>query len=374
MQKYGYQHYTMHVPYNNSNLLPFEKVANEYNDKCLNKNNNKEIKKRNFKSHKSLTINNSYNPNKKLKKQKKHKINYISIDKYQSNNTKSLKDNFELLSSLTKEFSNKLNQIIDSSNYNNCVNELKVLLDRLIYLLSNINPKKIFSSHNSFNSFCNETDVDTRTNFSPNISRKVNKDIEELINKYEQKISLLSKENDILTNKLNSCNKYNNNYEELINKIKNLEKENQELKINNKELTNKLIDLNNIINVLKGKISELENSNNKNNFSQNNNSNAYLREEIYQNQINKINDLKLNLDEIISQKKMMDNKNLANYNITKKTNEDLIKAKKMIFTKNTPKFKNNGANTNPTQIKNDIDVLDKEIDQIELKFKQMLQE
>ena len=429
MQKYGYQCSTSRTPYNNSNLLAYKKGISEYNDKRLPKNINQEIKKRSFISNKTLSKtlrnNNSYNSNTESKTLKKNHRSYISIDKLLSNNTKSLKKNYDLLLNLTKEFSSKLNQITDRSNHNDCNNELKTLMNRLIHLLSNSNSKKTL---NSKDSFFNELDGNCQPNISQNFSEEENKTIESLISKYEQKISLLSKENNIIMKKLNSSN-YNNNYEELISQIKNLENENKKLKNdnkeleikltnsnniinelnekiselennnkelgnkltdsnninnelkgkiselenNNKELENKLTDSNNINNELKGKISELENNNEKNKASKKNNSTVYVRDVIYQNQINKINDLKTNLDEVISQKKIMDN-NIGNYNITTETSGDKTETKKKIIIRNTPKFKNSYSCTKPAEIKKEIDVLDEEIGQIELKLKQMLQE
>ena len=291
------------------------------------------------------------------------------------------------LSSLTKNLTNENNSFISSSN----IKEIKSLLSNLIKILNN--PKlieEIFEIKNFSNNINN--------NIYSNIN-KSNKDIleeykngvDEIISKYEKKINIINKENEEIIKKINILKIENNSIkEELNNEKKN--KENILIKLNklkeennNLEKKNKILDYKCTSYFNKSTQSRYEQKNIEEEIEYKNKIIKYLEnllkkgrfkksEEIYKRNINKVIDLKQNLKEVINEKEK-NNKNKKSFSLEKPNNE------KKRFIENGNSYINKkiiSSNINKSNndriIKKEIDILDKEIEQIQSKLEIMIKE
>ena len=288
------------------------------------------------------------------------------------------------LSSLTKNLTNENNSFISSSNFK----EIKSLLSNLIKILNN--PKlieEIFEIKNFSNNINNN--IFSNTNKSnKDILEEYKNGVDEIISKYEKKINIINKENEEIIKKINILKIENNSIkEELNNEKKN--KENILIKLNklkeennNLEKKNKILDYKctsyfnkstqsryeqkNIEEEIEYKnkiIKYLENLLKKNGFNKN--------EEIYKRNIHKVIDLKKNLKEVIN-----------DGNVFKDSPLNLLTNEKSKYIENGSGYINEKtissnsfkSNNNNREIKKEIDIIDKEIEQIQSKLEIMIKE
>ena len=232
---------------NKNNMTTKYNTNNYYNENFLNDNDN---------------INNLENEIESLKE-----------------NNKIIKDKSTIFLKLMKQYSNKLSALINNNNndISNCSNknEIKSTLIRLNQILNNPKLKENFEITNILditpisNNF-KEDSVNISNNNITEVNNEKNnpiedKDIENIINKYEEKINLLSNENKSLKENKNKQKIINNN---LINENMSLEKEisnlKQQIQINKtniEDILSKINETSKNSQILQNKINILQSEN-----------------------------------------------------------------------------------------------------------------
>ena len=232
---------------NKNNMTTKYNTNNYYNENFLNDNDN---------------INNLENEIESLKE-----------------NNKIIKDKSTIFLKLMKQYSNKLSALINNNNndISNCSNknEIKSTLIRLNQILNNPKLKENFEITNILditpisNNF-KEDSVNISNNNITEVNNEKNnpiedKDIENIINKYEEKINLLSNENKSLKENKNKQKVIHNN---LINENMSLEKEisnlKQQIQINKtniEDILSKINETSKNSQILQNKINILQSEN-----------------------------------------------------------------------------------------------------------------
>ena len=232
---------------NKNNMTTKYNTNNYYNENFLNDNDN---------------INNLENEIESLKE-----------------NNKIIKDKSTIFLKLMKQYSNKLSALINNNNndISNCSNknEIKSTLIRLNQILNNPKLKENFEITNILditpisNNFKEDSVNISNNNITEDNNEKNNpiedKDIENIINKYEEKINLLSNENKSLKENKNKQKVIHNN---LINENMSLEKEisnlKQQIQINKtniEDILSKINETSKNSQILQNKINILQSEN-----------------------------------------------------------------------------------------------------------------
>ena len=288
---------------------------------------------------------------------------------------------------LIKNFVNDNNNFISSNNYK----EINTLLFTLNKILNN--PKlceDIFEGEELSNSF-NDINNNNNINNNKDILVEYKNGVDEIITKYEKKINILNKENEEILQKIYNLEIENNLIKEQLNEEKKY-KENILLKLNKlKEENNDLEKRNKILDYKctsyfnKSTQSRYEQKNIEEEIEYKNKIIKYLEsllkkgkfnknEEIYKKNIHKIIDLKQNLKHVKNEKAIIkDDKNKKNFSFEKLYNE------KKRFIENGNNYineKNISSDSNKSKneriLKKEIDMLDKEIEQIQSKLEIMI--
>ena len=251
----------------NNNSINYSSTDNMFEIKKNNKNNMTT----------KYNTNNYYNENFLIDNDN---INNLEneIESLKENN-KIIKDKSTIFLKLMKQYSNKLSALINNNNndISNCSNknEIKSTLIRLNQILNNPKLKENFEITNILdiapisNNF-KEDSVNISNNNITEVNNEKNnpiedKDIENIINKYEEKINLLSNENKSLKENKNKQKVIHNN---LINENMSLEKEisnlKQQIQINKtniEDILSKINETSKNSQILQNKINILQSEN-----------------------------------------------------------------------------------------------------------------
>ena len=307
-----------------------------------------------------------------------------------------IKSNFVLFVSLIEKYSSKLYILFDKNKNN--FNETQDILNTLYNLNEFIEKIEI-------NNFSIEDNIKMEKIFAQNSiieSQEIEKNINEIISKYETKINILYKQNREMQNNIKEL-KNENNILRIQSKEENKIKENMLHKINmmkdinnNLEQKNKILDskcrsylnqstrnkyeqknFEDEINYKNKIIKYLENLLQQKDFDQNDEILKKINERNINN-VNKIMDLKKNLKKVINVTKNINNNNEENEKSINIMNSNEKSNKIRYNMENTNHFLNEKSisslsnKTNNTKIKKEIDILDKEIESIQNKLETMI--
>ena len=308
-----------------------------------------------------------------------------------------IKSNLLLFISLIKKYSNKLTILFEKIKLNNYEHE------EIMSTFLNLND---FIEKIEINNFTLEDDINLKKLVelnSLNQSQEIEKNVNEIISKYEKKINILNKQNNEIFEKIKILKIENIKLKQQIEEEKNI-KDNILMKLNMmKEINNNLEKKNKI---LDSKWRTYFNQSNRNKYDQKNFEDEidyknkiikYLEDlitkkdfdqndEIFRkinerniNNINKIIDLKKNLKKVINVTKNMninsdENEKSINYmNSNEKNNKNkfnLENASHHLNQKSITSFSNNKEDN--AKVKKEIVLLDKEIEQIQTKLENMI--
>ena len=308
-----------------------------------------------------------------------------------------IKSNLLLFISLIKKYSNKLTILFEKIKLNNYEYE------EIMSTFLNLND---FIEKIEINNFTLEDNINLKKLVelnSLNQSQEIEKNVNEIISKYEKKINILNKQNNEIFEKIKILKIENIKLKQQIEEEKNI-KDNILMKLNMmKEINNNLEKKNKI---LDSKWRTYFNQSNRNKYDQKNFEDEidyknkiikYLEDlitkkdfdqndEIFKkinerniNNINKIMDLKKNLKKVINVTKNMninsdENEKSINYmNSNEKNNKNkfnLENASHHLNQKSITSFSNNEEDN--AKVKKEIVLLDKEIEQIQTKLENMI--
>ena len=308
-----------------------------------------------------------------------------------------IKSNLLLFISLIKKYSNKLTILFEKIKLNNYEHE------EIMSTFLNLND---FIEKIEINNFTLEDNINIKklVEFNNlNQSQEIEKNVNEIISKYEKKINILNKQNNEIFEKIKILKIENIKLKQQIEEEKNI-KDNILMKLNMmKEINNNLEKKNKI---LDSKWRTYFNQSNRNKYDQKNFEDEidyknkiikYLEDlitkkdfdqndEIFKkinerniNNINKIIDLKKNLKKVINVTKNMninsdENEKSINYmNSNEKNNKNkfnLENASHHFNQKSITSFSNNKEDN--AKVKKEIVLLDKEIEQIQTKLENMI--
>ena len=303
------------------------------------------------------------------------------------------------LSTITKNFTSD-NSFLTPDNYKEIIliinNLSKVLnnpqLNRDIYQIAGFS--KFFCPDNSL-----QNEITCQTN-NDNTNKESLEDfknsVEEIINKYEKKINILNEENGNMVNRINLLKEENNRLkeqlneekkikEDVLNKLNKLKEENIYLEKKNRVLDYKCTSYFN-----KSTQSKYEQRNIEGEIEFKNKIIKYLEnllkntgfkgnEEIYKTNIHKVIDLKKNLKEVIKGNRnyfFQDENNIKSsnsFNLLSNEKSKCIENGSKIFNEKS-NSSNSFKSNNNKQIKKEIDILDKEIEDIQSKLESMIKQ
>ena len=303
------------------------------------------------------------------------------------------------LSTITKNFTSD-NSFLTPDNYKEIIliinNLSKVLnnpqLNRDIYQIAGFS--KFFCPDNSL-----QNEITCQTN-NDNTNKESLEDfknsVEEIINKYEKKINILNEENGNMVNRINLLKEENNRLkeqlneekkikEDVLNKLNKLKEENIYLEKKNRVLDYKCTSYFN-----KSTQSKYEQRNIEGEIEFKNKIIKYLEnllkntgfkgnEEIYKTNIHKVIDLKKNLKEVIKGNRnyfFQDENNIKSsnsFNLLSNEKSKCIENGSRIFNEKS-NSSNSFKSNNNKQIKKEIDILDKEIEDIQSKLENMIKQ
>jgi len=357
--------------YNHINREKYDIIFDEKNNSNINDSMNK-------------YINNIYED--KIAKLKEE-IKVLKQDK------EKIKSNLVMFVSLIKKYVSKLYILFDKNKINNYEPQ------EIMNTLFNLNE---FIEKNEINNFSIEDNIKMEKLLAQNClkeSEEIENNINEIITKYEMKINILYKQNKEMQQKIQELKNENNllkiqSDEE--NKIKEtmLHKLNMMKKINNNlEKKNKILDskcrsyvnqstrnkyeqknFEDEIDYKNKIIKYLENLLQQKDFDQNDEILKKMNERNINN-INKIMDLKKNLKKVINVTKDINNNNEENeksMNSIKKNKVIKYNRENMNLYLNEKSNSSFSNQTNNTKIKKEINLLDKEIEEIQNKLETMI--
>lgn len=317
-----------------------------------------------------------------------------------------MKENLILFLTLLKKYSFKLSSLTENISNDSTYltqNEYKEIKSFLFHLKRTLNNPKLNEDilENSENNIFFEDENNITQNNTNNDTFNDNKIIldeykyglEELISKYEQKINILNKENEDILEKINLLNDENNslreklneekkNNEIIINKFNKIKEENDNLEKKNKLLNYKCASYFNISKKSKFEQKNIEDEiecKNKiiqylENLLKNVNLNIKdnIHDDMFKRNFNKLIDLKKNLKEVIKDKnaigKIINKKNFNTLNCMNNPKKKNIENEKS----NTTESSMSNKTYKNRQVKKEIEILDKEIGQIQSKLEKMI--
>ena len=294
------------------------------------------------------------------------------------NDKEKIRTNLVLLISLIKKYLNKLlllfGKINEGNNYEN---------KEILNTVNNLND---FIEKIETNNFTLEDKIIIDKFFvqnSLNESQEIEKNINEIISKYEKKINIINNHNKEMFSKITNLKNENGILKQQLNEEKNI-KENMLNKLNMmKEINNNLEKKNKI---LDSKCRSYFNQSNRSKYEQKNFEEEinYQNDEIFKkinerniNNINKIIDLKKNLKKVINVTKYNINsdeneKSFNNMNSNEKSNKKNCNIENGSHYFIEKSFSSVTNKTNNAKVKKEIDLLDKEIEQIQTKLETMI--
>ena len=397
-------------PKNKANSY-IDRPKNNFNTSC-NNTNRELINLLEGKNISSITNKMTINENKCKNLKYESKISKFEkeINKLKSNKEK-MKENLIPFLSFIKKYSNKLSSITQNITSDNSFispenyKEIKLIINNLSKALNNPLLNREIYQYAGYSDFYSAEDnyiLQSEITYPTNNDNINNKDwldefknsVEEIINKYEKKINILNEEKDDMANKINLLKKENNSLKEQLNEEKKI-KENILNRLNklkeeniNLEKKNKLLDYKCTSYFNKSTQSKFEQKNIEEEMEYKNKIIKYLEnllkntgyktnEEIYKKNIYKVIDLKKNLKEVIKDNNKIDQNdtNKKSFNST-----NLLSNEKSKFIENGSSYINektissNSFKSSNNQIKKEIDILDKEIEQIQTKLENMIKE
>ena len=339
-----------------------------------------------------------------------NKMTKLESEIYELKNYKqTMKQNLILFLKLLKNYSFKISSITEnisddiSSLTPNDFKEIKFILFHLQKMLNNpkLNEETFESSQCSrfFSGYPLDDDDLTQNNTNTNNDSSYNDKkevIEEIITKYEKKIKIIENENKDMQNKITilkienkslkmELNKEKKNNQNILDKLNKMKQENKDLDKKNKMLDYKCTSYFN-----KSTKSKYEQKNVEDEIEYKNKiikylenllkrTNSNINDDIYKKNFNKIIDLKKNLKEIIKERNVINN-NLYKSNRFKSCNStNRLKTFKMIIDNGKNNFKKDRSYSTlssktykNSEIKKEIDLLDKEIEQIQTKVEDLI--
>ena len=315
------------------------------------------------------------------------------------NEKEKIKANFVLFVSLIKKYSNKLSFLFDKIKINNYEHE------QILSTFFNLNE---FIGGVENNNFSIEDKINIKKLISQNSideSQEIEKNINEIISKYEKKINILEKQNKEMFTQIKEIKIENSLLKDQIEEEKNI-KENVINKLNmmkdlnnNLEKKNKILDskcksyfnqstrnkyeqknFEDEINYKNKIIKYLENLLQKKDYDTNDEIIKKINERDIKNinninNINKIMDLKKNLKKVINVTKNINNDEIEKSSNYMNSNE---KSTKKFFINDGSRYLNEKSitsysnKTNNARVKKEIDLLDKEIEKIQNKLESMV--
>ena len=354
-----------------------------------------------------MNTNTNANKNKYYNLLYENKMSKLESEIYELKTYKqTMKQNLISFLNLLKKYSCKISSLTEnisddiSSLTPNDYKEIKFVLFHLQKMLNNpkLNEETFESSQCSrlFTGYPDDDDM-TQNNTNNDTSYNDNKEvINEIISKYEKKIKIIDNENKDMLNKINilkienkslkmELDKEKKNSQNILDKLNKIRQENKDLDKKNKILDYKCTSYFNISTKSKYEQKnvedEIEYKNKIIKYLENllKRTNSNLNDDIYKKNFNKIIDLKKNLKEVIKERNIINN-NLYKSNRFKSCNSaNRLKNFKMVIdngknglnkersysTLSSKTYKN-------SEIKKEIDLLDKEIEQIQTKVEDLI--
>ena len=355
----------------------------------------------------NTNVNTNTNKNKYYNLLYENKMSKLESEIFELKNYKqTMKQNLILFLNLLKKYSCKISSITEnisddiSSLTPNDYKEIKFILFHLQKMLNNpkLNEETFESSQCSrlFSGYPDDDDM-TQNNTNNDTSYNDNKEvIDEIISKYEKKIKIINNENKDMLNKINilkienkslkmELNKEKKNNENILDKLNKIKQENIDLDKKNKILDYKCTSYFNISTKSKYEQKnvedEIEYKNKIIKYLENllKRTNSNINDDIYKKNFNKIIDLKKNLKEVIKERNVINNalyKNnrfkscnstnqLKNFRMVIENGKNCLNKDRSYSTLSSKTFKN-------SEIKKEIDLLDKEIEQIQSKVEDLI--
>ena len=355
----------------------------------------------------NTNVNTNTNKNKYYNLLYENKMSKLESEIFELKNYKqTMKQNLILFLNLLKKYSCKISSITEnisddiSSLTPNDYKEIKFILFHLQKILNNpkLNEETFESSQCSrlFSGYPEDDDM-TQNNTNNDTSYNDNKEvIDEIISKYEKKIKIIDNENKDMLNKINilkienkslkmELNKEKKNNENILDKLNKIKQENIDLDKKNKILDYKCTSYFNISTKSKYEQKnvedEIEYKNKIIKYLENllKRTNSNINDDIFKKNFNKIIDLKKNLKEVIKERNVINNalyKNnrfkscnstnqLKNFRMVIENGKNCLNKDRSYSTLSSKTFKN-------SEIKKEIDLLDKEIEQIQSKVEDLI--
>ena len=356
-----------------------------------------------------MNTNTNANRNKYYNLLYENKLLKLESEIYELKNYKqTMKQNLILFLNLLKKYSCKISSITEnisddiSSLTPNDYKEIKFILSHLQKMLNNpkLNEESFESSQCSrlFSGYYYYDDDDlTQNNTNNDTSYNDNKEVmDEIISKYEKKIKIIENENKDMLNRINilkienkslkmELNKEKKNNENILDKLNKIKQENIDLDKKNKLLDYKCTSYFNISTKSKYEQKnvedEIEYKNKIIKYLENllKRTNSNINDDIYKKNFNKIIDLKKNLKEVIKERNVINN-TLYKSNRFKSCNSTnrlkslrtIIENGKNGFNKDRSYSTLSSKTYKNSEIKKEIDLLDKEIEQIQSKVEDLI--
>ena len=354
-----------------------------------------------------MNTNTNTNKNKYYNLLYENKMSKLESEIYELKNYKqTMKQNLILFLNLLKKYSFKISAITEnisddiSSLTPNDYKDLKFILSHLQKMLNNpkLNEESFESPHCSclFTGYLDDDDL-TQNNTNNDTSYNDNKEvIDEIISKYEKKIKIIDNENKDMLKKINilkienkslkmELNKEKKNNENILDKLNKIKQENIDLDKKNKILDYKCTSYFNISTKSKYEQKnvedEIEYKNKIIKYLENllKRTNSNINDDIYKKNFNKIIDLKKNLKEVIKERNVINNalyksNRFKSCNSTNrlKSLRTIIENGKNGFNKERSYSTLSSKTYKNSEIKKEIDLLDKEIEQIQSKVEDLI--
>ena len=355
----------------------------------------------------NTNMNTNTNKNKYYNLLYENKISKLESEIFELKNYKqTMKQNLILFLNLLKKYSCKISSITEnisddiSSLTPNDYKEIKFILFHLQKMLNNpkLNEKTFESSQCShlFSGYPDDDDM-TQNNTNNDTSYNDNKEvIDEIISKYEKKIKIIDNENKDMLKKINilkienkslkmELNKEKKNNESILDKLNKIKQENIDLDKKNKILDYKCTSYFNISTKSKYEQKnvedEIEYKNKIIKYLENllKRTNSNINDDIYKKNFNKIIDLKKNLKEVIKERNVINNALYKSNRFKSCNSTNRLKNFKMViengkngFNKDRSYSTLSSKTYKNSEIKKEIDLLDKEIEQIQSKVEDLI--
>ena len=387
------------VKYQNKPKTCFNTSSNNNSNKSscrfnYNYNTNRERTRIIFDERNSSNVNDSMS--KYINVVYEDKINKLKEEiKELRNDKENIKSCLILFISMVKKYSNKLSFLLENINLNNYEHE------QIISIFFNLNE---FIEKIETNNFNLEDNINMKKLFAQNSlneSQEIEKNVNEIISKYERKINIIKNQNKEMSEKIKmlkdentllkqQSEEENNIKENMLNKLNMMKELNNIL-----DKKNKTIDSKNRVHLNQSARTKYDQINCEEEIDYKNKIINYLedllqkkdldqKDEIFKKindrnltNINKIIDLKKNLKKVINATRNINNTN-NDENDKSSTSNDKNNMKKNNLDNgsrylNEKSISSFSYRTNNAKVKKEIDLLDKEIEQIQTKLENLIE-